>query len=172
MITNVDRDNYRKNVGIVICNRKRQVLWARRVSRNGWQFPQGGVDFNESTREAAFREMGEELGLSSEHVRLIGSTKDWLKYDIPNRYRRDRYQKSIRGQKQQWFLFEFLGEESDVSLDCSDNPEFDKWKWIDYWEAPRLIISFKRGVYQKALIELEPLLNEIKQLSKSARIRF
>ena len=87
MTANIDRDNYRKNVGIVICNRQRQVLWARRVNRNGWQFPQGGVDFNESTREAAFREMGEELGLRPEHVRLIGSTKKWLKYDIPNRYR-------------------------------------------------------------------------------------
>ncbi len=170
MTANIDRDNYRKNVGIVICNRQRQVLWARRVNRNGWQFPQGGVDFNESTREAAFREMGEELGLRPEHVRLIGSTKKWLKYDIPNRYRRDRYQKSIRGQKQQWFLFEFLGKESDVSLDRSDRPEFDKWKWIDYWEPPQRIISFKRRVYKKALIELEPLLNEIKQLSDSARM--
>ncbi len=170
MNARIDQNSYRQNVAIVVCNRNGQVMWARRVNRNGWQFPQGGVDFNETTREAAFRELHEEFGLTAKHVRLIGFTKNWLKYDIPNRYRRNRYRRSIRGQKQRWFLFEFLGNEADVRFDSTGHPEFDKWKWIDYWEPVQQIIDFKRAVYREALAEFEPLVKEVGKLSKSAQI--
>ena len=149
---------YRPNVAIVLCNQDTQVLWARRINHDGWQFPQGGVHSNETSREAAYRELDEELGLKSHHVRLIGSTDNWLKYDIPNRYNcsnRYRSNSKFKGQIQKWFLFEFLGEESDFCLNCTSEPEFDDWKWVDYWYPAEWVIEFKQNVYRTALAELE-----------------
>lgn len=154
-----DWNGYRANVAIVLCNDNAQVLWARRIGHDGWQFPQGGVDEDESTLEAVYREMEEELGLKPSHVRLIGSTKDWLKYDIPKKYVRFRSKRTLKGQKQKWFMFKFIGDESDFCLDCSTKPEFDDWKWVNYWTPAHRVISFKRDVYRQALTELEPYLN-------------
>nr|VXZ92580.1 RNA pyrophosphohydrolase [Klebsiella pneumoniae] len=39
----IDDDGYRPNVGIVICNRQGQVMWARRYGQHSWQFPQGAL---------------------------------------------------------------------------------------------------------------------------------
>ncbi len=147
--------DYRPNVAIVLCKQDSQVLWARRVRHDGWQFPQGGVASNETSAEAAYRELEEELGLRSEHVRLVGSTEQWFKYDIPNRYFRYRNNRTLKGQVQKWFLFEFLGEESDFCLDCTSKPEFDDWKWVDYWTPVFHVIDFKQKVYRRALAELE-----------------
>lgn len=158
----VDRDGYRKNVGIIVCNHRCQVLWARRVRHDGWQFPQGGVKPNESARQAAFRELQEEIGLAAGDVHLIGATDEWLRYEVPyaakaRRYRRTR---QFRGQKQRWFLFRLIARESSVRLDFSNTPEFDQWQWVDYWYPPQQIVKFKKLVYQKALTELEPLMRQ------------
>lgn len=158
--------DYRENVAIVLCNDRAQVLWARRIGHDGWQFPQGGVDADESTLEAVYREMEEELGLKPSHVRLIGSTKDWLTYDIPERYVRVRSKRRLKGQKQKWFMFKFIGDESDFCLDCCDNPEFDEWQWVNYWTPADRVISFKRDVYVKALTELEPFIDQIHNSSR------
>ena len=151
-------DHYRPNVGIVLSKRDGKVLVARRINHDGWQFPQGGIGRNESSRDAAFRELNEELGLDRTHVELIGQTKSWLKYDIPRRYLSYRYQQNFRGQMQKWFMFEFLGTESDFCLDNSPRPEFDAWKWVDYWVPVDSVIRFKQSVYQQALTELEQYL--------------
>ena len=156
----LDRDGYRKNVGIIVCNNARQVLWARRTQRDGWQFPQGGVEPRESATQAAFRELYEEIGLKSRDVKLLGSTENWLRYDVPyaNRSRNYLRGRPFRGQKQRWFLFELISKESRVRLDRSNNPEFDYWQWVDYWRPLDQIVAFKRNVYLEALTELEPLL--------------
>ena len=151
----IDRDGYRPNVGIIVCNHACQVLWARRVRHDGWQFPQGGVEHKESPREAAYRELYEEVGLYPHQVRLLGITEKWYRYDVPNRA---RFGKRFRGQKQQWFLFHLTGDEDDIRLDRSDKPEFDGWCWVDYWHPLENIIAFKREVYRKALAELEPVI--------------
>ncbi|MDE0309646.1 MAG: RNA pyrophosphohydrolase [Acidiferrobacterales bacterium] len=154
---------YRPNVAIVLCNKQAQVLWARRTRRDGWQFPQGGIAPNETSDEAAYRELEEELGLKRCHVRLIGSTNQWFQYDIPRKYLRNRYLSRFRGQTQKWFLFEFIGKESDFCLDCSSHPEFDDWKWVDYRSAADRVVSFKQAVYRDALAELEPYLGCIRE---------
>ena len=64
----IDFDGYRPNVGIVICNRKGQVLWAKRYGQNSWQFPQGGINDNESAEQAMYRELYEEVGLQPKDV--------------------------------------------------------------------------------------------------------
>ncbi len=155
---NVADDGYRPNVGIILCNCEKQVLWARRSGHDGWQFPQGGVRPDETPEEALFRELYEEVGLQRDHVRIVARTHGWLKYDLPERYRRRRRAQRpdlFRGQKQIWYLLQMLCDDSTVCLDTSASPEFDEWRWIDYWSALENIVDFKRQVYELALVELE-----------------
>jgi len=154
----IDADGYRANVGIVLANGRGQVLWARRVGRNGWQFPQGGIRREETPEEALYRELHEELGLKPQHVEVVGSTHDWLRYDLPRRYMRRNSRPLCVGQKQIWYLLKLVSHESNVCLDTWDKPEFDRWKWVDYWYPPYQVIFFKRDVYWHALCELAPLL--------------
>lgn len=155
----IDEQGYRPNVGIVLCNRNNQVFWARRCAQNGWQFPQGGIRPNESVAAAMYRELREEIGLTPSHVDVLGCTHDWLHYDIPEDFRRRNPQSAFRGQKQIWYLLRLLGRDEDVRLDLCARPEFDAWRWIEYWSVLEHIINFKREVYQRALAELEPLLS-------------
>ncbi len=170
-ISEPDLDNsYRANVAIVLCNGRSQVLWARRIRHDGWQFPQGGVDPGETTREAAYRELEEELGLCASHVQLIATTKNWFKYDVPKRYVRMNSNQLFRGQVQKWYLFRFLGKDSDLKLDTTSSPEFDAWKWVDYWDCANFVISFKQHVYRLALTELEPYIEQIHSESDSSSV--
>jgi putative (di)nucleoside polyphosphate hydrolase len=155
----LDKEGYRPNVGIVLCNYEDQVLWARRVNHDGWQFPQGGVKPNESPTDAMFRELREEIGLKPKHVEIIGRTSDWLKYDLPQPNRHRRGHPRFRGQKQIWYLLRLTGHDSDVCLNRSECPEFDHWRWVTYWQPLKQVIHFKRGVYQAALKELETFLS-------------
>ncbi len=158
--SSIDRDGYRPNVGIIVCNHASQVLWARRIRHDGWQFPQGGVEYKESPREAAYRELFEEVGLYPHQVRLLGTTQKWYRYDVPGRSKPTGKRHQFRGQKQQWFLFHLTGGEEDICLDRSDKPEFDGWCWVDYWHPIDNIIEFKKEVYREALAELEPILQD------------
>ena len=154
----IDSDGYRPNVGIIVANGRRQVLWARRCGQSAWQFPQGGIKYDESPQEALYRELNEELGLLPKHVTVVGATRGWLKYQLPKRYIRRRHKPVCIGQKQVWFLLQLVGLESEVCLDGCKRPEFDSWKWVNYWHPSREVISFKREVYRRALKELAPLL--------------
>lgn len=151
------QDGYRPNVGIILVNRYNQVLWARRASHDGWQFPQGGVRQNETPDEALYRELYEEVGLGHEHVEIVARTQDWLRYDLPEPYLqriRRRGDNKFRGQKQLWYLLNLTASDSEVCLDMTGKPEFDKWVWLDWWNALEQIVEFKREVYEVAMKEL------------------
>src|SRR5574340_717853 len=79
----IDREGYRPNVGIILCNAHNQVFWGKRVNQHAWQFPQGGINSGETPEQAMFRELEEEVGLQPEHVRILGRTREWLRYDVP-----------------------------------------------------------------------------------------
>lgn len=153
----LDEEGYRPNVGIILCNEIDHVFWARRTGHDGWQFPQGGMRSDEDPEQAMYRELEEEVGLLERHVEVIGRTADWLHYDVPSAVQRRRHN-GFRGQKQIWFLLRFIGVETNIRLDRHDQPEFDDWRWIEYWEPLSNIVEFKRDVYQRALAELEPFL--------------
>ena len=73
---------YRLNVGLIIADKQGRVLLCKRKGINSWQFPQGGIDLNESPLKAAKRELFEEVGINSKDVKLIKSLEEWLKYDV------------------------------------------------------------------------------------------
>ncbi|HWU67314.1 MAG TPA: RNA pyrophosphohydrolase [Stenotrophobium sp.] len=155
----IDRDGYRPNVGIILSSEDGRVLWAKRIGQSAWQFPQGGIDQGETPEDALFRELNEELGLTREHVRILGVTSNWLRYRLPTRYvRRRRWGRVCIGQKQKWFALRLLATEDLVRFDATATPEFDGWRWVDYWHPLQEVVEFKREVYQRALQELAPLM--------------
>lgn len=154
----IDRDGYRPNVGIILISGNGQVLWAKRIGQQAWQFPQGGIKHGETPEDALFRELHEELGLLREHVEMLGVTKDWLRYKLPSRYIRRRRGRVCIGQKQKWFALRLVAEESNVHFAASETPEFDGWRWVDYWHPLSEVVEFKREVYDSALNELASLI--------------
>ncbi|RUS67207.1 RNA pyrophosphohydrolase [Saezia sanguinis] len=165
----LDRDGFRPNVGIILLNRYNKVFWGKRIRSNSWQFPQGGIDPGESPEQAMLRELREEIGLLPEHVRVIARTRDWLRYEVPDRYVRREARGYYRGQKQIWFLLQLLGQDSDMDLRSTEHPEFDAWRWHDYWVPLDVVIEFKRGVYRNALNELVQFLPRIDSRNRYLR---
>lgn len=154
----IDEDGYRANVGIVLSNQEGEVLLGGRVGQNGWQFPQGGKRVEESVEQAMYRELEEEVGLKPDDVEVLGRTSEWLRYTLPDRYVRRNVEPLCIGQKQQWYLLRLARNDARVRLDTTAVPEFDRWRWVEYWLPVREVIYFKREVYVKALAELAPLL--------------
>lgn len=155
----IDKDGYRPNVGIIICNARNEVFWGKRIRQNSWQFPQGGIKHGESPEQAMYRELMEEVGLAQEHVRILGRTRNWIRYDVPRDWMKREWRGHYRGQKQIWFLLRLVGRDCDVKLRASSHPEFDAWRWHEYWAPAADVVEFKREVYRSALSELERYLN-------------
>ena len=150
----LDREGFRPNVGIVLLNQRNQVFWGKRIRTHSWQFPQGGIDRGETPEQAMFRELHEEVGLQPEHVRIVARTRDWLRYEVPDRYIRRDARGHYKGQKQIWYLLQLTGHDWDLNLRATNHPEFDAWRWNDYWVPLDVVVEFKRGVYEMALTEL------------------
>ncbi|MBK5144599.1 RNA pyrophosphohydrolase [Budviciaceae bacterium BWR-B9] len=153
----IDDDGYRPNVGIVICNKQGQVLWARRFGQHSWQFPQGGINPGETPEQAMYRELFEEVGLSRKDVRILSYTRNWLRYKLPKRLVRWDTKPVCIGQKQKWFLLQLLSSEADINMQRSGTPEFDGWRWVSYWYPVRQVVSFKRDVYRRVMKEFSPV---------------
>jgi len=163
----LDREGYRPNVGIILCNAKNEVFWGKRIREHSWQFPQGGIKRGETPEQAMYRELYEEVGLQPEHVRILGRTKGWLRYEVPTHWIKREWRGSYKGQKQIWFLLRLVGRDNDVCLRATNKPEFDAWRWNDYWVPLDSVIEFKRSVYEQALSELVRFLD----LDRRARHR-
>jgi putative (di)nucleoside polyphosphate hydrolase len=145
-------ERYRDNVGLALFHKNGLVFLGKRRHTPPpyqWQMPQGGVDAGESPRDAALRELEEEIGVAPDLIELIEETADWLYYDFPPEVRggmgpHGRW----LGQRQKWFAFKFLGRDSDVQLD-KHTPEFSDWRWGRLDETPHLVIPFKRAIYEE-----------------------
>lgn len=151
----IDSDGYRPNVGIIVANSKGQLLWARRVGQDAWQFPQGGINEGEKTEDALYRELEEEIGLNARDVKIIKRTNGWLRYRLPKRFLRQNSSDFV-GQKQKWFLLKMLADDDSVRFDRSETPEFDFWQWVNYWYPLGQVVAFKKDVYRRAMKELAP----------------
>lgn len=154
----LDRDGFRPNVGIILANGRNDVFWGKRVNQHAWQFPQGGIKHGEAPEQAMYRELEEEIGLKADHVRILGRTRQWLRYEVPEKWVRRDWRGSYRGQKQIWYLLRMIGRDCDVKLRTSEKPEFDAWRWHEYWVPLEAVIEFKREVCREALAELHRFL--------------
>lgn len=150
---------YRRGVGAVLFNREGLVWVGRRIPRPGqkienyWQMPQGGIDKGEEPVEAVFRELKEEAG--TDQAELVAETRSWLTYDLPEDLKGVAWKGKFKGQKQKWFALRFTGDDSDFDLDGHAKPEFDAWKWVELTCLPRLIVPFKRVIYDGIVKEFK-----------------
>ncbi len=145
--------NYRPGVGIMLLDRRGEVFIAHRIdmpATSAWQMPQGGIDASETPREAALRELKEEIGTAA--AEIIGESRDWLQYDLPAELACVVWGGRYRGQRQKWFLMRFAGRDSDIHL-ATEHPEFDAWRWVAPARLPELIVPFKRKLYTDILAE-------------------
>lgn len=167
----IDADGFRPNVGIIICNQQGQVFWARRYGQHSWQFPQGGINEDESPEQAMYRELNEEVGLEPSDVSILASSRGWLRYRLPKRLIREGSQPLCIGQKQRWYLLQLQGAESRVDLAKTGHPEFDQWRWVSYWYPVRQVVAFKREVYRRAMKEFAPYTMVLMKKEKPRRSR-
>jgi putative (di)nucleoside polyphosphate hydrolase len=141
---------YRRGVGIVLLDARGRVFVAQRIDTKeiAWQMPQGGIDDGETPRQAALRELHEEIGTNK--ARILGVTPKWLTYDLPADLQSKVWKGKYRGQKQKWYLMRFTGVDSDIDLE-TDHPEFSTWKWLPFTHLPRVIVGFKRDIYKQVV---------------------
>jgi len=144
---------YRPCAGMMVLNRENKVFVAKRIDTlsEHWQMPQGGIDPGEDPLEAAFRELEEEIG--TRNVAHIHSLDEWLTYDLPENLLGKLWKGKYRGQKQKWSLFRFLGEDREINIE-TDHPEFSEWRWVEAEELPKLIVPFKRDIYETIVEKL------------------
>ncbi|MCK0537089.1 RNA pyrophosphohydrolase [Alcanivorax quisquiliarum] len=157
----IDEQGFRLNVGIILIGDDGRVFWGRRIgNRDAWQFPQGGLLPGETPEQALYRELEEEVGLTESDVQVLASTQGWLSYRLPRRFWRrpeDALGRQCIGQRQKWFLLRLMSDEERIDLARSGTPEFQAWRWVNYWYPIRKVVHFKRGVYARALKELAPV---------------
>lgn len=139
---------YRPCVGIMLFNRRGEVFVAQRIDSPGpaWQMPQGGIDAGEEPRDAALRELGEEIGTAN--AEIVAELDEWIDYDLPDHLIGKLWKGKYRGQTQKWFAMRFLGDDSEIDLD-TEEPEFSSWRWVPLDELESLAVPFKRHVYAR-----------------------
>ena len=144
----------RIGVGAIVLNNENKVFVGKRKDNpvNKWQMPQGGVDENESFLTAMKRELNEETSIKS--IQIIKGLDGWFQYELPKNLVGIIWKGKFRGQKQKWFVVRFTGEESEINLK-TEHPEFIEWKWVEMDELPKIIVDFKKDVYEKLLVELK-----------------
>jgi putative (di)nucleoside polyphosphate hydrolase len=145
---------YRRSVGIMLLNRQGEVFVGRRIDMPAplpaWQMPQGGIDRGETPRQAALRELKEEIG--THKAEILGESSAWLKYELPAELAGKIWGGRYCGQKQKWFVMRFTGSNRDIDV-ATAHPEFDAWRWVQPQQLPALIVSFKRQLYLDILAE-------------------
>ncbi len=147
---------YRRNVGIMLLDAAGRAWVGQRIDTPGaWQMPQGGIDAGETPRDAVLRELEEEIGTAK--AEILFESAGWFAYDFPPDIQRKAGRGHFRGQAQRWFALRFTGEDADIRIDTHE-PEFSAWRWVERAALPRLIVGFKRPVYEAVVEEFEPLL--------------
>jgi putative (di)nucleoside polyphosphate hydrolase len=150
-----ERARYRAAVGVMLLNRAGHVFVGRRIDMPAglaaWQMPQGGIDRGETPRQAAIRELSEEVG--TDKAEILAESRRWLHYDLPPELAGDIWGGHYRGQRQRWFAMRFTGADRDIDLAATGHPEFDAWEWVVPERLPELIVPFKRRLYLDVLAE-------------------
>lgn len=149
---NNDSLPYRPAAGIMLINGDGKVFVGQRMDSTleAWQMPQGGIDAGEAPLTAALRELGEETGIAADKVELIATAREELLYDLPAELIGKLWKGRYRGQRQTWFLFRFIGDETDIDI-RTEHQEFRAWRWADPADLPAMIVPFKKALYEQVL---------------------
>ena len=147
----------RKGVGVVLLNNNNQVFVAKRIDNPNdfWQMPQGGIDKNEDSFNAALRELKEETSIIN--VKLIKEIQEEITYNLPQNLLGIIWEGKFKGQTQKWYIMKFLGNDNEINLKTK-YPEFLEWKWIDIEDITDKVVDFKVNVYEKIKEELKKLI--------------
>jgi putative (di)nucleoside polyphosphate hydrolase len=136
-----ESEGYRPGAGVMLLN-------------PAWQMPQGGIDRDETPRQAALRELKEETG--TDKADILAESGVWRHYDLPADLAGRVWGGRYRGQRQKWFAMRFRGEDRDIDV-ATEEPEFDAWQWVAPELLPELIVPFKRRLYLDILAEFRDL---------------
>ena len=157
----LDREGYRPNVGIILINERNEVFWGKRVREHSGSFRKAASSRAKVLKQPCTANCTKKSACCRNTSKIVGRTRDWLRYDVPSHWVRREWRGSYRGQKQIWYLLRLVGRDSDVNLRACHHPEFDGWRWHQYWAPVDEVIDFKRGVYLDALTELSRFLRGI-----------
>jgi len=159
---------YRPCVGVMVLNSAGLVFIGRRSEgpehideTHVWQMPQGGIDPGEDPWPAARRELREETNIRS--VEKLAEIEEWLAYDIPRDIVGQAWKGKYRGQTQKWYALRFTGAEREIDVahpPGGHKPEFLEWRWEPMRNLPKLIIPFKRTVYERVVKEFAKFAKE------------
>ena len=147
----------RIGIGVIVVNNKNKIFVGKRKDNpvDKWQMPQGGVNKGESFITAMKRELDEETSI--QNIQIIKKLDGWFQYELPKNLLGIVWQGKFRGQKQKWFVVRFTGDESEINLKTK-HPEFIEWKWVEMNELPKIIVDFKKNIYEKLLLELKKII--------------
>jgi putative (di)nucleoside polyphosphate hydrolase len=145
----------------MLLNKDNYVFVGKRIDTksDAWQMPQGGIDDNESASDAALRELKEETGINN--AVILGESKNWIHYDLPEYLIPRLWNGKYRGQKQKWFILKFLGTDDEINLQ-TEVPEFMDWRWVKMEELPNIIVPFKRKLYISIIEEFRDIILSLK----------
>ena len=148
----------RTGVGIVVLNSKNKVFVGKRRDNplDKWQMPQGGVELNEPLVKAMRRELVEETSIKN--IEVLKEFDQWLEYELPKNLVGKIWRGKYRGQKQKWFVVRFLGNDDEININTK-HPEFIDWQWVGVEELPKIIVLFKKHVYEEITEELKKYIN-------------
>jgi putative (di)nucleoside polyphosphate hydrolase len=115
-----------------------------------WQMLQGGIDTGETPRQAALRELREEVGTGRAYI--LAESRGWFDDDVPEEIAQGIMGGRYRGNRQKWFAMRFTGSDADINL-ATEHPEFDAWRWVEPELLPELVVPFMRRLYLDILVE-------------------
>ena len=149
----------RVGVGAIVINKENKIFVGKRrdhPNNNKWQMPQGGVNDGEDLSNAMRRELEEETSIKN--IKILKEIDEWTEYELPNYLLGKIWKGKYRGQKQKWFILKFTGTDDEINLKTI-NPEFIEWKWADPDSLPKIIVDFKRKLYESLLPKIKPFIN-------------
>ncbi|OGY41206.1 MAG: hypothetical protein A2Y82_02080 [Candidatus Buchananbacteria bacterium RBG_13_36_9] len=157
------RQGYRPQAVGCFINDKRVLLLYKR-EHGLWQFPQGGIDNQETPKQALIREMNEELGLNIspyiKEIQFLGENK----VNLPGASYRQRDLKTDQGNAvfmkgKRYFIFAIATALREINIADS---EFDKYVWADYVQARKLAESIYQRGKKRITVHALDLLKENK----------